>query len=627
MARVLRSLGMTALLWGIGAVSAQSAPFNVKDINFWSEQCRSLAAEQSNLEALEACEKALTQQSERPSPAQNQQTPDLWRTRAIVLFNLGRYRDAIAAFESVLTREPKSSVALTYQCEALSQLGSYEAAIGACDQAIQIDGDWGDRDPAAAWYAKAVALRRSAIKQEGLEAQRQQLEASLDAYERAASLNQDDLLASTERCETLFANQTRLQRSPSESEKADCIKATANSQAWMRSSALAWYQRGLIFRHLNQLPDAKAIVATSNQSRSDWERQAQAAFQQAANSYERSLSRNSKNAVMWTNQGLVLEQLRQDSNALIAYDRAVQISPTYSLAQAHRCGVLNALKRYQDALPACDSALQGDNVWLDDNSAYAWSQRSSAQLGLGQYSEALASVDRAIALQLSSAEAYHYRGIALWYLKRYAEAKQSVDQALQLNPQSAQAYFSLGRILASSKTVESHNQLAVEAYQKALSADLNFNAQVSCNQILTGTETIWRLGQNDRSFCAEILANQAATYWQLGEYSKSSAAADTATQLNAESFEAWYNLGVALVSLNSYPDAMQAFERAEQLRPETAYVLTGRGMALEGQGKIRDAIAAYDAALNLDPNYQVAKIRRDELIEAQQKKGRAKGDR
>jgi len=617
-------------------LTAEAQPFELKDVDFWAEQCRSRFSEQRFSEALEACDKALVQESEQkqpsqPTPAQKQRKIDLWRTRATVLFQLGRYRDAIAGYDYGLKLAPASSEALAYKCEALSQLGNDEDAIAACEQATQIDGDWGDRTPAVAWFAKGAALRRMAGLQTTPEQRFNLLTVALDAYDRASSLNPEDLLAPTERCETLLANSSLLSRREQYlTERSACIQGTTHSETWDLAPASAWYRRGLIFRHLNRpKPDAALLKAFETEielsdTKVFLERKAQNAFQQATDRYERSLARNPQNAVVWTNQGMVLEQLHQDSNALISYDRAIQLNANQSLAQVQRCGVLNRLRRYQEALVACDSALQGSGTWGDISPADAWSQRSNAQLGLGQHQDALASADRAIALQPSLAEAYNYRGVALWYLKQYTAARESIETAIRLNPQFAQAYFTLGRIFSTQVAREeprASERAAVDAYNQALKQHLQLDIQVSCEDILSNrSERIWRLSQDDRSFCAEILANQSAAYWQLGNYESARKVAVDATSLNPESFEAWYNQGVALVAIGSYKSAMAAFEQAGRLRPDNVYVLTGQGMGLEGQGKVWEATAAYDAALNIDPNYQIAKTRRDALAESWQRK-------
>ena len=641
-------------------LTAEAQIFDLRDVDFWAEQCRSRFSEQRFSEALEACEKALVQESEQkqPSqstPAQKQRKIDLWRTRATVLFQLGRYRDAIAGYDYVLNLAPASSEALAYKCEALSQLGNDEDAIAACEQATQINGDWGDRTPAVAWFAKGAALRRMAGLQTMPEQRFNLLTTALDAYDRASSLNAEDLLAPTERCETLLANSRLLsQREQYLTERSACIQGTTHSETWEAAPASAWYRRGLIFRHLNRsTPDAvllkafEAEIQPSNPLKVVLERKAQNAFQQATDRYERSLARNPQNAVAWTNQGMVLEHLYQDSNALISYDRAIQLNASQSLAQAQRCGVLNRLRRYQEALVACDSALQGSGTWGDSSPANAWSQRSNAQLGLGHHQDALASADRAIALQPSLAEAHNYRGVALWYLKQYTAARESVEKAIGIKPQFAQAYFSLGRIFSTQVAGEepqSRYQAAVGAYDQALKQHLQLDVQVSCEDVLYNrSESIWRVNQDDRSFCAEILANQSAVYWQLGNYESARKAAVAAASLNPESFEAWYNQGVALVAIGYelamtapkrpeqavevFKSAGEAFEQAGKLRPDNVYVLTGQGRALEGQGKVWDATAAYDAALNIDPNYQVAKMRRAALAQNWQKKKALQGNK
>ena len=53
---------------------------------------------------------------------------------------------------------------------------------------------------------------------------------------------------------------------------------------------------------------------------------------------------------------------------------------------------------------------------------------------LGRHAEALASFDKAIAINPDDAYTWNFRGVALHGLGRYAEAVGSYDRALAINP-------------------------------------------------------------------------------------------------------------------------------------------------------------------------------------------------
>ena len=75
-------------------------------------------------------------------------------------------------------------------------------------------------------------------------------------------------------------------------------------------------------------------------------------------------------------------------------------------------------------------------------------ERAGALMALGRHDEALAALDRAIALRAGYAGALANRGRALKELKRPQEALQSYDEALRFNPRFALALTGRGTALA-----------------------------------------------------------------------------------------------------------------------------------------------------------------------------------
>ena len=95
--------------------------------------------------------------------------------------------------------------------------------------------------------------------------------------------------------------------------------------------------------------------------------------------------------------------------------------------------------QYSEALASYDKA-----VFIRPNNADAWLNRGAVLENLGRYSEAIESYDKAAALQPASAEAWYGRGIALRKLGRYADALTSYDKAITINPSYIEAWLNRG---------------------------------------------------------------------------------------------------------------------------------------------------------------------------------------
>ncbi|HIK46565.1 MAG TPA: tetratricopeptide repeat protein [Leptolyngbyaceae cyanobacterium M65_K2018_010] len=82
----------------------------------------------------------------------------------------------------------------------------------------------------------------------------------------------------------------------------------------------------------------------------------------------------------------------------------------------------------------------------------------------GEFKQALAIFDQAIALDGTHCTAWSNRGNALCGLNRYAEALAAYDRAIALNPQYHQAWFNRGKLLAEMGAYGN----AIESYNRAI---------------------------------------------------------------------------------------------------------------------------------------------------------------
>lgn len=102
------------------------------------------------------------------------------------------------------------------------------------------------------------------------------------------------------------------------------------------------------------------------------------------------------------------------------------------------------------------------------------------------------------------------------------------------------------------------------------------------------------------------LANEAASWSELGEFERAVAASQSAISSNPALAGAWINLGIALASLNRKEEAIEAYDHAIALAPDEQLAWNNRGNALRALGRIEEARRSFDKALELDPRYNRA---------------------
>ena len=142
--------------------------------------------------------------------------------------------------------------------------------------------------------------------------------------------------------------------------------------------------------------------------------------------------------------------------------RMVLASDPENFDSLHAVGVL-ALERHapQDALAPLEKA-----VALNPYSAEARSDLGMAIGALGRQGDAIAHFERAIALDPAYATAHYNLGIALRAERRHADAVRHFKQAIALRPDYPTAEFALAGALAK----QERHELAIEHYRKALAA-------------------------------------------------------------------------------------------------------------------------------------------------------------
>ncbi len=153
---------------------------------------------------------------------------------------------------------------------------------------------------------------------------------------------------------------------------------------------------------------------------------------------------------------------REFDRAVELLQTAVDLNPQSPAAHNQLAIVQLDIERPFDALASCDRAIA-----LDATDAEAHHVRGNALLKLKLPQPALTSLDKAIALEPSLAGAHRSRGIALLALNRPEEALASCERALALMPDFAEAHETAGNAELTRRCFDE----ALARYDKAISLD------------------------------------------------------------------------------------------------------------------------------------------------------------
>jgi tetratricopeptide (TPR) repeat protein len=163
-------------------------------------------------------------------------------------------------------------------------------------------------------------------------------------------------------------------------------------------------------------------------------------------------------------KGITLSVLNRNDEALIAFDKAIEIEPKFFLAWNNKGNVLNILGRKDEALIAFDMAIDIEPKYI-----LPWNNKGIVLFDLGRKDEALIAYDNAIDIEPKYADAWYNKGHALAALGRNEEALIAYDNAIDINPKRVHTWFKKGNVLSTL----GRNEEALIAYNKAIDVDPN----------------------------------------------------------------------------------------------------------------------------------------------------------
>ncbi len=125
-------------------------------------------------------------------------------------------------------------------------------------------------------------------------------------------------------------------------------------------------------------------------------------------------------------KGFAHGKLGKLEEAILNYDKAIELKPNYAVAYNNRGVAKQELGRHEDALPDLDKAIE-----LDPNNAAAYNNRGVAKQELGRHEEAILDLDKAIELEPKSSHSYSWRGSIYEQQGETEKAKANYQTALQ----------------------------------------------------------------------------------------------------------------------------------------------------------------------------------------------------
>jgi tetratricopeptide (TPR) repeat protein len=243
--------------------------------------------------------------------------------------------------------------------------------------------------------------------------------------------------------------------------------------------------------------------------------------------------------------------------------------------------------------------------------------RVSELLDRGNYSEAIALLDRDLEIDPTVTSNYLYLGLA-WLLQGDESEAQAIwlAAAIEESPESMERYTAeLAEFLsaAASKYLQAHKfYLAEPIYQQILELDANrvedrynlgnalaqqgkFDEAIACWQDVISYQPDWGAAYRQLGTLFQKLADISAA---IASYSQ-------ALTIQPD-FSTAYNLGLCLIQQQQWAESIACFQQAIQLRSDYSLAYGDLGYALLQQGNLEQAIGYFQQAILLYPSFSTS---------------------
>ncbi len=291
---------------------------------------------------------------------------------------------------------------------------------------------------------------------------------------------------------------------------------------------------------------------------------------EATKYYQNCIEQGFKDCRVFSNYGIILNNLGKLKDAELSYRKAIEISPNYANAHYNLGNLLCGLGKLKDAEFYTRKAIE-----INPNYANAYSNLGRILYSFGKLKDAEFYTRKAIEINPNYANAYSNLGRILYSFGKLKDAEFSYRKAIQLNPSFSDAYYNLGNLFYDLGKLKEAELL----YRKAIQVNPKFTA------------AYYNLGR--------ILID-------LGKLKDAEFYTRKAIHINPNYANAYSNLGKILYSFGKLKDAELSYRKAIVLNPDDAIAHSNLGNVLRDYGNLKDAEVSSRKAIALNPDYAVA---------------------
>ncbi|MGC1105158.1 MAG: tetratricopeptide repeat protein [Candidatus Acidiferrales bacterium] len=298
----------------------------------------------------------------------------------------------------------------------------------------------------------------------------------------------------------------------------------------------------------------------------------------------------------WNEKGNALLSLDRPKDALLCYDRALELDPSEPAFLGNKANALNVLDKPQDAIYYCDKALK-----IDPNYAPAWCKKGDALQSLGMRELIVSRWNNTQEDEPRDSVGWAKRGYAFLSLERLRDAAPCFEKALEIDPAYAPAWSAKATLLNAGGLPED----AISCCESALLIDpewaLAWNDKGAA---------LAALGQTEEAQVCKTKALDINPLCLLGQTSKGSGLLGFGLIQAAVPDK----LGHVLLGIENLVTALGCYDKALEFERGDLFTWISKGSALSELGLHKEAMICYENVLEIDPRYARGWCYKDDIL-------------
>ena len=273
---------------------------------------------------------------------------ELWLSKGVALYSLGKYDESIKAFDEVINLNPNKANGTYSKGLSLHRLGRYEEALSAYNEAIRIDPN----------HTKALAMKGTVLRDMG------KFDEAINSFQEAIGLDASNA-ATWNNLGTTLGDQLKYE---------EAIDALNEAIKIDPDFAGAWHNKGLYLYNQGKLDEALkaseiSLILDPNDAE-NWFNEGNiltnlSMYDEAISAYDECIKINPKDKRPWIKKGYIFETSEKLNEAIKAYNQVIGIDPYDKVAWNKKGIVLGKLEKFDDAIEAFDEAIRLDPNFIE----------------------------------------------------------------------------------------------------------------------------------------------------------------------------------------------------------------------------------------------------------------------